>query len=107
MTEQLNLRALQDRQAAYDQNHWTHEPGVETVEHCLSHLAKLLGKLGAYVELTQHGEVPDSTVLTEEVIPDLAIFSARMANLMETDGTRHDLGALVEAREQALRERFS
>jgi len=102
----LDLTELQRRQAAYDAEHWAHVPGDATIEHTLSHLAKLLGKLGTYVEATQHGKAPSREQIIGEVIPDLAIFAARLANSVEPDHI-WSLSDLIDEREAELRKHFS
>ncbi len=100
----MNLAELQVAQAAYDQDHWDHEPGAPTVVHSALHLAKTVGKMAAIAEVLdhdgEHGE-PDFTALDREVIPDLLIYAARLAN-----NRGISLEEALAARTAELRQRF-
>lgn len=98
----MNLRHVQNEQAAYDSEHWPHEPGDDTIDHSERHITKLAGKLATVAEMHDHGSPADLTQLDSEVIPDLLIFAARLAN---TRGL--DLAELFKARTAQLRQRFS
>jgi hypothetical protein len=76
----MDLRDVQIAQAAYDAEHWSHEPGTETISHSERHIGKLMGKIATIAEMYDHGETPDLSKLDAEVIPDLLIFAARLAN---------------------------
>lgn len=97
-----SLGEFQSAQANFDIVHWKHEPGFDTIRHSTLHLGKLLGKLSAYCEAVEHGEEPTGEILDEEVIPDLAIFAARLAN----DRGRQ-IGERIEARTRDLEYRFA
>lgn len=98
----MNLREVQDIQAAYDADFWSHQPGPETICHSERHIGKLMGKIATVAETYDHGETPDLSQLDDEVIPDLLIFAARLAN-----DRNIDLEEVFTARTEALRERFS
>lgn len=49
------------------------------------HMAKLLGKMGEVSERNEHQQQPDLTVLKKEVVPDLFIYTLRLARLYDTD----------------------
>jgi hypothetical protein len=98
----MNLREVQETQAAYDAVHWSHEPGVQTVSHSERHITKLAGKIATVAEMYDHGEEPDLTQLDVEVIPDLLIFAARLAN-----DRGIDLAQAFTQRTEGLRQRFS
>jgi hypothetical protein len=97
-----DLREVQSVQSGFDSDNWSHQPGFETIRHSTFHLGKLVGKVSTYCEAVEHGDTPSREILDNEVIPDLLIFAARLAN----DGGL-DLEQLFIARTAALRERFS
>lgn len=101
-TNFMNLREVQDAQAAYDANFWAHQPGPDTICHSERHIGKLMGKIATVAEMYDHGEAPDLAQLDEEVIPDLLIFAARLAN-----DRGIDLGEAFTARTEALGQKFS
>ena len=76
----MELSDVQKAQTAYDDLYWQHESGPETICHSERHIGKLLGKLATIAEVYDHGHAPDLTVLDDEIIPDLLIFAARLAN---------------------------
>lgn len=76
----MNLHEIQTEQAEYDAEHWSHKPGEPTICHSERHIAKLSGKIATVAEIFDHGETPDLSVLDAEVIPDLLIYAARLAN---------------------------
>jgi hypothetical protein len=98
----MNLRDVQAEQAVYDSEHWPHQPGAETICHSERHIGKLMGKIATVAEMCDHGETPDLTTLDYEIIPDLLIYAARLAN-----DRGIDLAEAFTARTQQLRERFS
>lgn len=98
----MNLRAVQETQATYDSEYWTHEPGPETICHTERHIGKLMGKIATVAEMYDHGETPDLSALDNEVIPDLLIYAARLAN-----DRGIDLEQAFTSRTEALRQRFS
>lgn len=98
----MNLQEVQAIQAEYDAENWVHEPGAATISHSERHIGKLMGKIATIAEQYDHGDSPDLTVLNVEIIPDLLIFAARLAN------DRHiDLEQAFNKRTEALRLRFS
>lgn len=97
-----SLGEFQAAQARFDTVHWGHDRGFPTIRHSTLHLGKLLGKLSAYCEAVEHGEEPTGEILDDEVIPDLAIFAARLAN----DRGRQ-LGERIDTRTLDLEYRFS
>ena len=98
----MNLREVQETQAAYDANHWSHEPGEQTISHSERHITKLAGKIATIAEIYDHGEKPDLAQLDAEVIPDLLIFAARLAN-----DRGIDLAQAFRQRTDGLKQRFS
>jgi hypothetical protein len=98
----MDLHEVQAAQAAYDAEFWTHQPGPETIGHSERHIAKLLGKLATVAEIYDHNETPNLEQLDKEVIPDLLIFAARLAN-----DRGIDLAQAFADRTEVLRERFS
>lgn len=76
----MRLNEVQSLQADYDKRFWGHNAGKETICHSERHIAKLLGKLATAAEIYDHGEEPDLSQLDEEIIPDLLIYAARLAN---------------------------
>ncbi len=61
-----------------------------------------MGKIATIAEMYDHGETPDLRTLDSEVIPDLLIFAARLAN-----DRGIDLGRAFITRTEALRQRLS
>lgn len=76
----MDLREVQSIQATYDKEHWAHAEGKDTIDHCERHISKLAGKLATIAEQHDHGVKVDLSVLENEIIPDLLIFAARLAN---------------------------
>ena len=68
-------------QAAFDSNNFS---GADTPEgkrrHVLLHLGKLLGKFAGVEERLDHGNV-DTTVVRSDIIPDLLVFAAQLAEI--------------------------
>lgn len=98
----MNLSEVQAAQAAYDLDHWAHQPGQETICHSERHIGKLMGKIATVAEMYDHDEIPDLSQLDNEVIPDLLIFAARLAN-----DRGIDLGQAFVDRTESLKLRFS
>jgi hypothetical protein len=98
----MNLSEVQAAQAAYDADNWTHQPGPETICHSERHIGKLMGKIATVAEMYDHGESPNLSQLDSEVIPDLLIYAARLAN-----DRGIDLGQAFSDRTEALKQRFS
>ncbi len=98
----MDLREVQAAQAEYDRSFWAHQQGSETISHSERHLAKLLGKLATVAEEYDHEGEPELTQLDEEVIPDLLIFAARLAN-----DRGINLNDAFDQRTATLVERFS
>lgn len=97
----MDLREVQSAQARYDQDHWSHEAGAATICHSERHIAKLCGKIATIAEQYDHGETPDLSMLDDEVIPDLLIFAARLAN-----DRGLDLETALRGRTEQLEERY-
>lgn len=98
----MNLIKVQAAQAAYDADYWVHSPGSETICHSERHIGKLMGKIATVAEMYDHGGTPDLSQLDHEVIPDLLIFAARLAN-----DRGIDLEQAFIARTEVLVRRFS
>lgn len=98
----MDLSEIQTTQAAYDAKHWEHAPGAETIAHSERHITKLAGKTATVAEMLDHGEEPDLTQLDTEVIPDLLIYAARLAN-----NRGIDLNEAFKKRTLELEARFS
>lgn len=98
----LNLHDVQHAQAQYDAEFWVHNPGPDTVRHSALHVSKLAGKLATAAEVIDHGETPDYTSVDEEVVADLLIYAARIAN-----NRGIDLNKAFLERTESLRQRFS
>lgn len=98
----MNLREIQEAQASFDAAHWAHRPGAETICHSERHIAKLVGKIATVAEEYDHDGTPDLTQLDTEVIPDLLILAARLAN-----DRGIDLRQAFAERTEALKLHFS
>lgn len=102
----MNLGEVQQRQAEYDEQFWAHPSGFETVRHVSHHLGKLIGKVAEYCENTEDGKLADNSQLVNEVIPDLLIYAARLAN-DPTNDSGMTLEELFDKRTRELIEKFS
>lgn len=114
MSESLDLSRIQRIQAAFDAENDNY-PTANTPEgkrrHTGFHLGKLLGKVMTVEERAEHGIV-DTTIIEEEVIPDLIVFAAQYAETLGVDlaeayeGRLFDVairnGTGVESAERAL-----
>lgn len=98
----MDLEEVQKAQKAFDEKFWAHKAGFDTIRHSSHHLGKLIGKLATYCEAMEHNEQPPATQLEQEVIPDLLIFAARLAN-----DRGLELEAAFKQRTAELTERFS
>jgi hypothetical protein len=97
----MDIHEIQELVREYDSRFWSHAPGIDTTVHSTLHLGKLIGKISAYCEVADHGEIPDDKLLIEEVIPDLLFFAARIANNEDLD-----LEEVFQNRVQSLEVRF-
>ncbi len=79
------LTELVSIQTAFDVDNFS---GADTPEgkrrHIFLHLGKLLGKFATVEEQADHGEV-DALILGEEVIPDLLVYAAQLAELEDVN----------------------
>lgn len=98
----MDLREVQSQQAEYDKDHWAHDQGPSTISHSERHIAKLTGKIATVAEMFDHDEEPDLSQLDNEVIPDLLIYAARLAN-----DRGIDLNEAFRSRTAELKQRFS
>ena len=82
---EISLSGLRDVQAAFDVDNFS---GADTPEgkrrHVFLHLGKLLGKAAGVEEQADHGNL-DTTILKTDVIPDLLVFAAQLAELEDVD----------------------
>jgi len=80
----MDTKEIQKMQEEHDKHHWQrNESKLEKVRHITLHMGKLLGKLATYCEQQEHGiNHPDSQI-RNEVIPDLQVYAAQLANLLE------------------------
>jgi hypothetical protein len=82
---EITLSQLREIQATFDVDNFS---GAETPEgkrrHVFLHLGKLLGKAAGVEEQADHG-ILDTTLLRTDVIPDLLVFAAQLAELEDTD----------------------
>ena len=76
----MDLKDVQEQQAKYDEKYWLQKPGFETIRHTSHHLAKLVGKVSGYCENVEDNRSVTTEELDTEVIPDLLIYAARLAN---------------------------
>jgi hypothetical protein len=78
----VTLKEAQLRQRAFDSSYWEiNADDFQKLRHVTFHLTIALGKLGRYCERTEHGEAADRRSITDEVTPDLLIYSLQLANL--------------------------
>lgn len=84
-TPEISLSNIRNVQAAFDVDNFS---GADTPEgkrrHIFLHLGKLLGKAAGVEEQADHG-ILDTTVLRTDVIPDLLVFAAQLAELEDVD----------------------
>ena len=98
----MDLIEVQSLQEEYDKDHWAHNQGPPTISHSERHIAKLTGKIATVAEMFDHGEEPDLSQLVNEVIPDLLIYAAKLAN-----DRGIDLNEAFRNRTKELKQRFS
>ena len=100
--DSLELRTIQAEQSDLDVKCWPHSRGRETIYQTGLQLTQLAGKLATIAEILAQGDIPDWEVLDKEVIPDLLIVSARLAN-----DRKVSLGGAFNARLAELTKHFS
>lgn len=87
MSDNLDLSRVQRIQAAFDaenDNYPTANTPEGKLRHTLLHLGKAAGKAMTYLEQAEHGTV-DTTILEEEVMPDLIVFAGQLAAALDTE----------------------
>ncbi|GEM_PF-3082845 len=92
----LSLTQFQRLQRRYDEEFWHHESTDEDIRHITLHMGKLLGKLAAYAEATEHGEHPSIEPIRTEVAPDLAFYAFHLANALSLDLGQRYIQRLIE-----------
>ena len=79
------LHELRGIQARFDEDNFS---GADTPEgkrrHVYLHLGKLMGKFWGIEEQVDHGHT-DTSVLDTEIIPDLLVYAAQLAELQGVD----------------------
>jgi hypothetical protein len=94
------LRELKATQSAFDDDNFS---GADTPEgkrrHIFLHLGKLVGKFAGLEEVVDHG-ITDTTILRTDIIPDMLVFAAQLAELENVD-----LGELYKSRLEFVAER--
>lgn len=55
------------------------------IAHCALHLAKLAGLFSTIAEKAHHGEAQDDVAVAHERIPDILVFTLKLANLYGVD----------------------
>lgn len=86
-SESLSLEDLRRSQHQFDVQYFSgadNENAYAKRRHISFHLGILVGKLLRVEELADHG-IEDSSVVSNEVIPDLLVYAAQLANLSDTD----------------------
>lgn len=82
---EISLSNLREIQAVFDVDNFS---GADTAEgkrrHIFLHLGKLLGKAAGIEEQADHGNL-DTTLFKTDVIPDLLVYAAQLAELMDVD----------------------
>ncbi len=104
------LRATADLQRQYDADMWEiSDPAFANLRHIHLHLSKTVGKIAGIVEPRDHkmyeGEVPDVTLLTEELAPilaDLVMHATQIATMIGGD-----LGEMIRTRYRENSTRFA
>lgn len=78
---EISLSQLREVQTAFDVDNFS---GADTPEgkrrHVFLHLGKLLGKFATIEEQADHGNF-DTTTLKTDIIPDLLVYAAQLAEL--------------------------
>lgn len=94
------LSELVTVQSTFDAENFS---GADTPEgkrrHILLHLGKLIGKFAGVEEQIDHGET-DTTILSEEVIPDLIVYAAQLAELEGINPTEAYQARLIQVAER-------
>lgn len=97
----MDTEELQKKQAKHDAEFWEHDASeLERIRHVTLHAGKLLGKLSAYCEAQEHGEKVSTVKIKDDVIPDLMIYSLRLANFLGVDAEEQFLARLKTVREK-------
>lgn len=98
----LTLAMLRDVQREFDHQHFTGAPDDNLDSkrrHIAFHVSILAAKLARVEERADHGSL-DLSIVREEVIPDLLVYAAQLADL-----TGVDLAAAHSERLEGLRRR--
>ena len=97
----MQLSDLQKIHKEFESEHWDAAKDEEGyTRHILKHLAKLMGKLGNVVEPREHRLKPSTTVLKEQVIPDLLYYSLGLATKHNVDLEEAFLNRLEQNKEK-------
>jgi hypothetical protein len=80
----MDLQELQKIQADYDTHYWeVDQSDMEKIRHITLHVGKLMGKLASYCEVAEHGKELPTDQIQNEVIPDLMVYAAQLANIFD------------------------
>ena len=78
----MELMEVQRVQAEYDSDYWEiNQSPTEKIRHITLHVGKLMGKLATYSEVAEHGKELPTDQIQQEVIPDLMVYAAQLANI--------------------------
>ena len=82
----LNLNQLQIILSEFENKYWdAPKDEVGKTRHINLHLSKLMGKIGEVTERREHSLDRDTTILKEEVIPDLLYFALSLAEIHDVN----------------------
>ena len=104
--ESFDLKALQESQMEFDLRHFDRNysqhitPSMAKLNHICLHLGKLQGKLAAFLEEKRHGIDASSKQIIEEVILDMYIIAAQIANMFKVSNPSE---AVLKRREENKR----
>jgi hypothetical protein len=82
----MDTKQIQKEIEEYDKIYSEHiHSELADIRHVTLHLGKLMAKLCEYCEKQEHGQEFPTTKIEHEVIPDLLIYSVRLANRFNID----------------------
>lgn len=80
----MDLAEVQTMQAEHDAHYWeVDQTNFAKIRHITLHIGKLIGKLANYVEPGEHGKELPTEQIQNEVIPDLMVYAAQLANIFD------------------------
>lgn len=70
----------------FEKEYWVAPKGQdEQTRHIILHMTKLLGKIGGIAEKREHGFEVDTSIIKNEVIPDLLYYAFGLSDIYNVD----------------------